>query len=64
VSGAELTVLAPLVVFGFALLAGLVEEPGWRGYALERLGLVLSMLAAGVVIGDRRSFGERRSLRG
>lgn len=34
-----------------AVVAALAEEPGWRGYALDRLMMVRSPLAAGLVVG-------------
>lgn len=37
VTGANATVVSAVGVLAFAFAAGLVEEPGWRGYALERL---------------------------
>jgi uncharacterized protein len=42
------TVIPILVV---AVLAGVAEEPGWRGYALDHLGDVMSALFASLVIG-------------
>jgi uncharacterized protein len=38
-------------VVGFALAAGLVEEPGWRGVALDRLQSLTVPVAAALMIG-------------
>ena len=44
--------LAPPTAFlVVGLLAGAVEEPGWRGYAQEALQRRMSVLGAGLVIG-------------
>ncbi|HZD71255.1 MAG TPA: CPBP family intramembrane glutamic endopeptidase [Actinomycetes bacterium] len=45
------TPLALLSIAAFALAAGVAEEGGWRGFALERLRFRRSALAASVVIG-------------
>ncbi len=34
-----------------AMLAGVAEEPGWRGYALDHLSSMTSALVASLVIG-------------
>jgi membrane protease YdiL (CAAX protease family) len=51
VADSGLTLLTTIGVLAFALLAGIVEEPGWRGFALERLGTRRSLLAASLLVG-------------
>lgn len=50
VSDSGLTIISPLGILAFALLAGLAEEPGWRGYAFERLRH-LPLLGASLLVG-------------
>jgi membrane protease YdiL (CAAX protease family) len=45
------TPLAVLSIAAFAIAAGLAEEAGWRGWALERLRVRRSVLAASAMIG-------------
>lgn len=47
----RLTLSAPTAFLVVGLLAGAVEEPGWRGYAQEALQRRISVLAAGLVTG-------------
>lgn len=47
----ELAPLALLGVVGFALAAGVVEEPAWRGAALDELSGATGPLTASLVIG-------------
>jgi uncharacterized protein len=42
---------AAVAIFTVGVLAGLVEEPGWRGYALDRLQSLYSALGASLVLG-------------
>lgn len=42
---------AAAAIFVVGVLAGLVEEPGWRGYALDRLQTLYSALGASLVLG-------------
>lgn len=42
---------AAVAIFIVGVLAGLVEEPGWRGYALDRLQSLYSALNASLVLG-------------
>lgn len=43
--------VALVAILLVALLAGVAEEPGWRGYALDHLTGAMSARAAGLVIG-------------
>ena len=45
------TLAPPTAFLVVGLLAGAVEEPGWRGYAQEALHRRMSVLGAGLVIG-------------
>jgi uncharacterized protein len=42
---------AALATFVIGVLAGIAEEPGWRGYALDRLQAAYPALAASLVVG-------------
>ena len=42
---------AAVAIFIVGVLSGLVEEPGWRGYALDRLQTLYSALGASLVLG-------------
>ena len=47
----RITLRAPTAFLIVGLLAGAVEEPGWRGYAQEALQRHMSVLTAGLVTG-------------
>jgi uncharacterized protein len=42
---------AALATFTVGVLAGIAEEPGWRGYALDRLQTLFSALGASLLLG-------------
>jgi membrane protease YdiL (CAAX protease family) len=51
----------PLVFVASLLTSPLLEEPGWRGFALPHLQDRLTALAAGVLLGFVEGCGSCRS---
>jgi membrane protease YdiL (CAAX protease family) len=49
--GARAAAGTAVAIFVVGILAGLVEEPGWRGYALDRLQTLYLALVASLVLG-------------